>query len=687
MSKRKEPVSRDEGDKLEITPLGAGNEVGRSCVIMRYKGKTVMFDCGIHPAYSGMAALPYFDEIDPSTVDVLLITHCHLDHSASLPYFLEKTTFKGRVFMTHATKAIYKLLLSDYIKISKVAVEDMLYDEADLNRSSEKIEVIDFHQTIEVDGIRFWCYTAGHVLGAAMFMVDIAGIRVLYTGDYSREEDRHLKAAEMPPFTPDVCIIESTYGVQVHQNRQVRERRFTEVISQTVMQGGRVLIPAFALGRAQELLLILEEYWETHPELSHVPIFYASPLAKKCMNVFQTYINSMNDKIRSQYAISNPFRFKHISNLKSIEHFDDVGPSVVMASPGMLQSGLSRQLFDRWCEDKKNACIIPGYCVEGTLAKTILHEPKEVTKMNGLVVPLNMRVHYISFSAHADFIQTSEFLNELLPPNILLVHGEATEMARLKGKLIQQFAEKNVKVLSPKNTQTVEMTFKGEKTAKAVGRLVEKAPEEGNQISGMLVKKGFVYQLLAPEDLHIYTQLSTGMVLQRQSVPYRGSFDVLRHRVEMMYEGVEVIVKGDSPRSLKVHDAVTIIHEGFDHVALQWVSDPVSDMVADSIVALILQIDSQAHKAIVSPRARRKAVKAVVSSEADEIKRVHSLLMSLFGDVKLDLAKQTVTVTVDGVVAVVNHKTKAIDCSEDAFKERIKVALRRMETALYPLDF
>ncbi|KAE9445978.1 hypothetical protein C3L33_22126, partial [Rhododendron williamsianum] len=272
----------------------------------------------------------------------------HLDHAASLPYFLEKTTFKGRVFMTHATKAIYKLLLSDYVKVSKVSVEDMLYDEQDILRSMDKIEVIDFHQTLEVNGIRFWCYTAGHVLGAAMFMVDIAGVRVLYTGDYSREEDRHLRAAELPQFSPDICIIESTYGVQLHQPRHIREKRFTDVIHSTISQGGRVLIPAFALGRAQELLLILDEYWSNHPELHNIPIYYASPLAKRCMAVYQTYINAMNERIRNQFANSNPFDFKHISPLKSIENFNDVGPSVVMASPSALQSGLSRQLFDKW---------------------------------------------------------------------------------------------------------------------------------------------------------------------------------------------------------------------------------------------------------------------------------------------------------------------------------------------------
>eukprot|EP00899_Mesostigma_viride_P015640 jgi/Mesvir1/24077/Mv10799-RA.1 len=551
--KRNQSLVGDDSDLLEITPLGAGNEVGRSCVVLTYQGKTVMFDCGIHPAYGGMAALPFFDEIDPSTVDLLLITHFHLDHCASLPYFLEKTTFKGKVYMTHSTKAIYRMLLSDFVKVSKVGSEDMLYDEADLQRTMEKIEVIDFHSQVEENGIRFWCYQAGHVLGAAMFLVDIAGMRVLYTGDYSREEDRHLRAAEMPEVSPDVCIIESTYGVQTHQPRRERERRFTDLVVSAVSAGGRVLIPVFALGRAQELLLILEEYWEAHPEVQHVPIYYASPLAKRCMLVYQTYISAMNDKIRAQFDVSNPWVFKHIDNLKSMDHFSDVGPSVVMASPGMLQSGLSRQLFDMWCQDKRNACIIPGYCVEGTLAKHILSEPKEVALSSGLVVPLNMRVHYISFSAHADFTQTSEFLDELRPPNIILVHGEATEMGRLKAALTSRFANRAgvegpthqpVQVLTPKNCQTVQMHIRRDKTAKAVGRLAAAGVSEGDSLSGFLVKKDFAHTLMVGEELNVYTQLITGNVTQRLHVPFTQPLASLQRRLELMFEAVEPIVAG-----------------------------------------------------------------------------------------------------------------------------------------------
>ena len=203
-----------------------------------------------------MSALPFFDEIDPASVDIVLITHFHLDHAAGLPFFMEKTNFKGKVFMTHPTKAIYKWLLSDYVKVSALSAEEQLYDDADLAKSFERITAIDYHQEIEFEGIKFMAFNAGHVLGAAMFLVEVAGVKLLYTGDYSREEDRHLMAAEKPEVPLDVLVCESTYGTQSQQPRLERERRFTGQVHDIVRRGGRCLIPVFALGRAQELLFL-----------------------------------------------------------------------------------------------------------------------------------------------------------------------------------------------------------------------------------------------------------------------------------------------------------------------------------------------------------------------------------------------------------------------------------------------
>eukprot|EP00124_Ichthyophonus_hoferi_P003251 Ihof_evm2s272 gene=Ihof_evmTU2s272 len=554
----------NEGDKLTITPLGAGQEVGRSCCVIEFKGKKIMLDCGIHPGRQGLDALPFFDAIDPSTIELLIVSHFHLDHIGALPHFLEKTTFKGRVFMTHPTKSIYKWLLADSIRISNIAAEDMLFDEKDLDNSMEKIETMNFHQTVEVEGIKFTAYNAGHVLGAAMIELEIAGVKILYTGDYSREEDRHLMAAEIPPTRPDILIVESTYGVQMHEPRSEREDRFTN------------------------------EYWEQHPELHNVPIYYASSLAKKCMAVYETYVHMMNERIRKSIAVANPFVFKHISNLKNMDHFDDTGASVVMASPGMLQNGLSRELFELWCPDPKNCCIIAGYSVDGTLARHIMTSPKEVTSLVGNKIPMRLAVHQISFSAHADFAQTRDFIDALLPPNIVLVHGDSNEMGRLKAELTRRFDERpdvNTVIHTPKNTQAVELFFRGEKLAKTIGSLADDPPLDGQTMSGVLVRKGFAHNILAPQDLYEYSGLVTSVIQQRLLINYHAPMSLLHHFLERMYG--EVPEKEiDGKITYRIFDVILLTQMNSGCVMLEWQSDAINDMFADSVMAAVLQVES-----------------------------------------------------------------------------------------------
>ncbi|KAI9206499.1 beta-lactamase-like protein [Polychytrium aggregatum] len=581
----------NENDILKITPLGAGSEVGRSCVLLEFKGKTVMLDCGLHPAYTGLASLPFFDMVDPASIDVLLITHFHVDHAAALPYFTEKTTFKGRVFMTHPTRAIFRWLLADYVKVSQVS-EDALYTEQDLIKSYSKIEVIDYHQEVEVEGIRFTGYNAGHVLGAAMFLIEIAGVRVLYTGDYSREEDRHLMAAEKPPnVSLDVLIAESTYGVQTHQPRLEREARFTKMVYDIVRRGGRCLIPVFALGRAQELLLILDEYWQSHPELHNIPIYYASSLAKKCMAVYQTYTNMMNERIRKQVKISNPFQFKHISNLRSKHDYDDIGPCVMMASPGMLQSGFSRELLEQWCINKANGVIIPGYVVEGTLGNQILTHPDEIVSMSGMKLPLRLTIDYISFSAHVDYLQNSEFIEEVGAPHLILVHGDAMQMGRLKSRLQSEYMEKDKEIVihTPKNCESVELTFKGEKMAKTLGKLASDEPAAGHVLSGVLVQRDFQYHLMDPSELDEYTGLNTSVVLQKQSIKSRAPFGLVRWHLEQTYGKVE---SGADSSAFTVFNTVKVRDVGGSIYVLEWEGGAINDMIADSVLSVVVMAES-----------------------------------------------------------------------------------------------
>ena len=240
---------------MSLTPLGAGQEVGRSCHILEFRGMTIMLDCGIHPGYDGMNGLPFLDRVEPEQIDVLLVTHFHLDHAASIPYLTERTSFRGRIFMTHPTKAVLRLLLGDYLRLLQMKnskPEDVLYTEAELLSCLNKVELIDFHQSVDLGGLSFHALNAGHVLGACMFFLDfLGGRKVLYTGDYSMEDDRHLMAAEIPEKKPDVLICESTFGVQVHASRREREARFCGTVDRVVSRGGRCLIPVFALGRAQ----------------------------------------------------------------------------------------------------------------------------------------------------------------------------------------------------------------------------------------------------------------------------------------------------------------------------------------------------------------------------------------------------------------------------------------------------
>ena len=207
-----------------------------------------------------------------------------------------------------------------------------LYEEGDIAKTNESIEIIGFDETIEYKGIKITCLNAGHVLGACMFLVDIDGKRVLYTGDFSRQEDHRLMGAKTPTIPGvDVLIIESTYGINNHDPREKREKDFLTAVRSCIDKGGKCLIPMFALGRAQELMLILEEYWTQHPELAEVPLWFCSSMADKYLDVYQRSIEYMNDRVKG--ATANPFEFSPLFFSKKPFDINTATPCVVIAGP------------------------------------------------------------------------------------------------------------------------------------------------------------------------------------------------------------------------------------------------------------------------------------------------------------------------------------------------------------------
>ncbi|KAK4989846.1 endoribonuclease ysh1 [Elasticomyces elasticus] len=672
-----EPV--DPSDELVFVCLGGGNEVGRSCHIVQYKGKTVMLDAGIHPAYDGLAALPFYDEFDLSTVDLLLITHFHMDHAASLPYVLAKTNFKGRVFMTHPTKAIYKWLMQDSVRVQNTHTSSEqvppLFTESDILSTLPLITTISYHTTHTHAGIRVTPLPAGHVLGACMYLIEIAGLSILFTGDYSREHDRHLIPASVPKGTKvDVLITESTFGVSSHVPRLERETALMKSITGILNRGGRVLMPVFAIGRAQELLLILEDYWSRHPEFRKYPIYYASNLAKKCMLVYQTYIDAMNDNIRNMFqdrlkiaetnaadddkgvSPAGPWDFRFIRALRSLDRFDDLGGCVMLASPGMMQTGTSRALLERWAPDPKNGVVITGYSVEGTMAKMIMNEPESIqavmTARTGgrvigqgrrgeagekVLIPRRCTVQEYSFAAHVDGVENREFIEEVAAPVVILVHGEKHNMMRLKSKLLSLNADKpesqRTKVFSPANCEELRIPFRQDKIVKVVGRLASQiqlpspptSPEKGEDIgeerkavaeqvvSGVLVQNDFKLSLMAPEDLREYAGLTMTTVLCRQRLTLSAAgVELIRWALESMFGSIKELTpntnneggangKHEEERAdeelqrgavFEIMDAVKITIGQKGELEVEWEGNMMNDGIADAVMAVLFNVES-----------------------------------------------------------------------------------------------
>lgn len=451
----------DSLTNIKVTPLGAGQDVGRSCIIVTLNGKNIMFDCGMHMGYQDERKFPDFTYVTgyqenkrlTEFIDCVIISHFHLDHCGSLPYMSEMVGYDGPIYMTQPTKAIAPILLEDFRRIAvERKGESNFFSSKNIKDCMNKVVTINLLQTTKVlDDLHIKCYYAGHVLGAAMFLVKSGQQSVVYTGDFNMTPDRHLGSAWIDKCRPDLLITESTYATTIRDSKRLRERDFLMKVRECVERGGKVLIPVFALGRAQELCILLETYWE-HMNMK-VPIFFAAGLTEKATNYYKMFITWTNEKIKETFVERNMFDFKHIKPFDR-SYIDNPGPMVVFATPGMLHAGLSLQIFKKWAPSPQNIVIMPGYCVAGTVGAKILAGAKRIEFENKQFVDVNMKVEYMSFSAHADSKGIMELINMCEPKNVLLVHGEALKMKYLKTKIEQEIG---INCYDPANGETVDI--------------------------------------------------------------------------------------------------------------------------------------------------------------------------------------------------------------------------------------
>ncbi|XP_026100276.1 integrator complex subunit 11 [Carassius auratus] len=440
---------------IKVTPLGAGQDVGRSCILVSIGGKNIMLDCGMHMGYNDDRRFPDFSYVTQNGrltefLDCVIISHFHLDHCGALPYMSEMVGYDGPIYMTHPTKAICPILLEDFRKITvDKKGETNFFTSQMIKDCMKKVVPLNLHQTVQVDEeLEIKAYYAGHVLGAAMFQIKVGLESVVYTGDYNMTPDRHLGAAWIDKCRPDILISESTYATTIRDSKRCRERDFLKKVHETVERGGKVLIPVFALGRAQELCILLETFWERMN--LKAPIYFSTGLTEKANHYYKLFITWTNQKIRKTFVQRNMFEFKHIKAFDR-SYADNPGPMVVFATPGMLHAGQSLQIFKKWAGNEKNMLIMPGYCVQGTVGHKILNGQKKLEMEGRATLEVKLQVEYMSFSAHADAKGIMQLIRMAEPRNMLLVHGEAKKMEFLKDKIEQEFS---ISCYMPANGET-----------------------------------------------------------------------------------------------------------------------------------------------------------------------------------------------------------------------------------------
>ncbi|KRY78331.1 Integrator complex subunit 11 [Trichinella pseudospiralis] len=409
--------------EIKIVPLGAGQEVGRSCILITIGGKNVMLDCGMHMGFNDERRFPDFSYITQKGklddfIDCVIISHFHLDHCGALPYMTEMIGYNGPIYMTIPTKAIVPVLLEDFRKVQvKYRSDPHIFTSNMIKDCMNKVKTVSLHEEL--------------------------------MGDFNMTPDRHLGPAEIDRCRPDVLISESTYATTIRDSKRARERDFLKKVHDCINNGGKVLIPVFALGRAQELCILLESYWE-RMNLS-IPIYVSKGMAEKAVDYYKLFVTWTSEKIKKTFVKRNMFDFKHV--LPFDDSFaDNPGPMVVFATPGMLHSGQSLKIFKKWATNEKNMVIMPGYCVQGTVGSKLIAGIRKLDLENGTTLDVKLSVEYMSFSAHADSKGIVQLIRNCDPRHVLFVHGEESKMEFLKQKVERMLS---IPVLKPRNGQNV----------------------------------------------------------------------------------------------------------------------------------------------------------------------------------------------------------------------------------------
>jgi len=459
-------------DKIEewvrLSFLGSGRQVGRSCLLLQTPNSNILLDCGIDVASSGNDKFPYFNipEFDISQLDAIILSHAHLDHSGLLPY-LYKMGYRGPVYMTAPTRDIAALLALDFIGVAYKQAAAPLFSSADIKEMVKHSICLNYNEVTDVTpDIRITLYNAGHVLGSAQVHINIGnGLHnFVYTGDMKYGKTRLLDPAVNKYTRVESIQVESTYGSKedILPPRKDTEKKFIDMVRETIEKGGKVLLPELGLGHAQETLLRVEEAIRTG-ELPKIPM-YIDGMIWDINAIHTAYPDFLSANIRSSiFQDKNPFVsdiFVRVASPQERKQVIEGGPCIVIATSGMLVGGASVEYFRYFADNPNNLIILSSYQGPGSLGRK-LQDGEKVVSVEGergmQEIKVNMRVELLSgLTPHSGRNELMSFFNNMYPKpkRILINHGEVSKSLDLASSL---YKVHRVETTVPRNLEIVRL--------------------------------------------------------------------------------------------------------------------------------------------------------------------------------------------------------------------------------------
>ncbi|MDW3625279.1 MAG: beta-CASP ribonuclease aCPSF1 [Nitrososphaeraceae archaeon] len=428
--------------EVYIFCLGGVKQVGRSCFIVMTSESKIMLDCGINPGENNaIDAYPRIDWFDfkLEDLDAIIISHAHIDHQGFLPT-LFKYGYDGPVYCTEPTLPLMNLLQLDSVKISQNNGVYCPYEIRDINEIIKHCITLPYGKPTDISpDTTITLNNAGHIMGSATVHLNISGAHnILYSGDYKYAKTQLLDSAVSNYPRVETLITESTYGASsdLMPDQRVVYNSFTENINQTLTNGGKVLIPVPAVGRAQEIMLVLDKEMK-EGRLIEAPI-YIEGMISEASAIHMSYAHYLGQEVRRSVSQGiNPFQSEYFTVVngwgKRDEVLKDQNPAIIMATSGMLEGGPSVEYFKEIATKENNKMIFVSYQINGTLGRRVLDgNTNEVSMMekNGKVkvIPLKCKTQKIDgFSGHSDFNQILNFVSRIKPKRVLVNHGERTK--------------------------------------------------------------------------------------------------------------------------------------------------------------------------------------------------------------------------------------------------------------------